>query len=150
LNGLVLSKKNEELLLLYYIFLTTIPSVEMFNEVPNGTQFYLTYEHCWRVNVTYVAPNRFIVDKPTDPFLIELNEMIGMHVPVSLEKLMWYFHQGTSPLAGDKIQAKSVSNFFFITTGFYKDRSISQLMSLRIHPEDWNRSPDPNDTDPTV
>ena len=66
----------------------------------------------------------------------ELNVMAGMNEPVNLDKLVWYFYNGSSPHGVD---VKNPLEILFVATGEYKDKSLSDLLRFNLTSEDWSK-----------
>jgi hypothetical protein len=111
-------------------------TVELLNNLQPGTWLYIKLPHCWRVDLTYLKPDWFLVDPPTDSYMKELHVIAGMNEPVNLDKLIWYFYNGCPPYGSD---VKDPVEILFIATGEYKDKSLSDLLHLNLSSEEWKK-----------
>jgi hypothetical protein len=111
-------------------------SVELPKDLPYGIWLYMKQPRCWRVDLTYLKPDWFLVAPPVEPFMKELNVMAGMNEPVNLDKLVWYFYNGSSPHGVD---VKNPLEILFVATGEYKDKSLSDLLRFNLTSEDWSK-----------
>lgn len=111
-------------------------SVELPKDLPYGIWLYMKQPRCWCVNLTYLKPDCFLVDPPTEPFIKELHVLAGMDTPVSLNKLMWYFYNGSPPHGVD---VKDPLDILFIAVGDYKDKSLSDLLRFNLTSEEWSK-----------
>jgi len=84
-----------------------------------------------------LKPDWYLVDPPTDSFLKELHVIAGMDTPVSLDKLVWYFYNGCPPIIGDDV--KPPLEILFVAIGEYKDKSLSDLLTLNLPSEEWKK-----------
>jgi hypothetical protein len=111
-------------------------SVKIFENLPYGIWLYMKQPHCWRVDLTYLKPDCFLVDPPTEPFMKELHVLAGMNESVNLDKLTWYFYNGSPPHGVD---VKDPLDILFIAVGEYKDKSLSDLLRFNLPSEEWSK-----------
>jgi hypothetical protein len=50
---------------------------------------------------------------------------------------MWYFYSGCPPIIGDDV--KPPLKILFVAIGEYKDKSLSDLLTLNLPPEEWKK-----------
>ena len=110
--------------------------IELLNNLQPNTWLYMKLPHCWRVDVIYFRPDCFTVDPPTDSYMKELHLIAGMNTPVNLDKLIWYFYNGCPPYG---VVVKDPMEIFFIATGEYKDKRLSDLSAFNLPSEEWKK-----------
>jgi hypothetical protein len=111
-------------------------SVELPKDLPYGIWLYMKQPRCWRVDLTYLKPDCFIVYTPRELCMKELHVIAGMDTPVNLDKLVWYFYNGSPPYGVD---VKSPLEILFVARGEYKDKSLSDLLRFNLTSEDWSK-----------